>query len=85
MVVYERIRHISEFNPISLIIYRVPCLKDIRKMVLYSASRNDFGKGYTLKVATMVACVEPGRGFSLLMFNHIIWYGLDSTPFTRGY
>ena len=75
MVIYERLRHFLEFNPISLIIYRVPCLKDIRKMVLFSVIMNGFGKGYTLNVATMVACVEPGHVFSLLMFNHIIWCG----------
>ena len=69
MVIYERLRHFSEFNPISLIIYIVPCLKDLQKMVLYSVSRNGSRKGYTLK---MVACVVPGWGFSLLMFNHII-------------
>ena len=39
MVVYERLRHFSEFNPISLIIYTVQCLKDLRKMVLYIVSR----------------------------------------------
>ena len=72
MVVYERLRKFSEFSPISLIIYTVPCLRDIRRMVLYSASRNGFGKGYTLKVVVIVACVVPGWGFSLLMFNHII-------------
>ena len=75
MVIYERLQHFSEFNPISLTIYKIPCLKDLQKMVLYSASRNGIGKGYTLKVATMVACVELGKGFSLLMFYHIIWCG----------
>ena len=74
MVFYERLQHFSEFNPISLIIYTVPCLQDLQKMVLYSVSKNG-GKGYTLKVAVMVECVEPRWGFSLLMFNHIIRYG----------
>ena len=84
MVVYERLWHFSEFNPYLLSSTQFHVSKIFGRWcyILWSGRLR---KGYIFKVGTMVACVMPGWRSSFLMFNHIIWYGSDPTPFTRGY
>ena len=53
----------SDSTLYNIIIYTVPYLKYLRMVVLYSASRNDFGKVYFLEEAAMVACGAPKRSY----------------------